>query len=119
MITHIILLLQKSMIKLLERNSFVAPEIEIFKNVAKWCNVHNDVDDLVKQCVRLSSMTVVDIVSTVWPSKLFDCEKLLQAIAEIVGVKTKTSTSRGFYRKNLSPNSGKKLSESFKFWTKI
>ncbi|XP_063903919.1 BTB/POZ domain-containing protein 9-like [Zophobas morio] len=88
---------QKSMIKLLERNSFVAPEIEIFKNVAKWCKIHNDVDHLVIQCVRLSSMTVVDIVSTVWPSKLFDCEKLLQAIAEIVGVKTKTSTSRGFY----------------------
>ncbi|KAJ3647098.1 hypothetical protein Zmor_024639 [Zophobas morio] len=88
---------QKSMIKLLERNTFVAPEIEIFKNVAKWCKIHNDVDDLVIQCVRLSSMTVVDIVSTVWPSKLFDCEKLLQAIAEIVGVKTKTSTSRGFY----------------------
>ncbi|XP_063903916.1 BTB/POZ domain-containing protein 9-like [Zophobas morio] len=88
---------QKSMIILLQRNNFVAPEIEIFKNVAKWCNVHNDVDDLVKQCVRLSSMTVVDIVSTVWPSKLFDCEKLLQAIAEIVGVKAKTSTSRGFY----------------------
>ncbi|XP_063903917.1 BTB/POZ domain-containing protein 9-like [Zophobas morio] len=88
---------QKSMIKLLERNSFVAPEIEIFKSVAKWCKIHNDVDDLVIQCVRLSWMTVVDIVSTVWPTKLFDCEKLLQAIAEIVGVKIKTSTSRGFY----------------------
>ena len=106
MFTHIILLLQKSMIKLLQRNDFVAPEIEIFKSVAKWCKKNNDVDDLVIQCVRLSSMTVIDIVTTVWSSKLFDCEKLLQAIAEIVGVKTKTSTSRGFYRKNFSPKSG-------------
>ncbi|XP_063904232.1 BTB/POZ domain-containing protein 9-like [Zophobas morio] len=88
---------QKSMIKLLERSTFFAPEIEIFKGVAKWCKINNDVDDLVIQCVRLSWMTVVDIVSTVWPSRLFDCEKLLQAIAEIVGVKTKLSTSRGFY----------------------
>ena len=95
------------MIKLLERSTFFAPEIEIFKGVAKWCKINNDVDDLVIQCVRLSWMTVVDIVSTVWPSRLFDCEKLLQAIAEIVGVKTKLSTSRGFYRKNVSPNSDK------------
>ncbi|KAJ3647100.1 hypothetical protein Zmor_024641 [Zophobas morio] len=87
----------KSMIKLLERSTFFAPEIEIFKNVAKWCKINNDVDDLVIQCVRLSWMTVVDIVTTIWSSKLFDCEKLLQAIAEIVGVKTKLSSSRGFY----------------------
>ncbi|XP_063904305.1 BTB/POZ domain-containing protein 9-like [Zophobas morio] len=88
---------QKSMIQLLQRNSFIVPEIEIFKSVAKWCKINNDVDDLVIQCVRLSSMTVVDIVTTVWPSKLFDCEKLLEAIAEIVGAKRKTSISRGFY----------------------
>ncbi|KAJ3647109.1 hypothetical protein Zmor_024646 [Zophobas morio] len=88
---------QKSMIKLLERSTFFAPEIEIFKSVAKWCKINNDVDDLVIQCVRLSWMTVVDIVTTIWPSKLFDCEKLLQAIAEIVGVKTKLSSSRGLY----------------------
>ncbi|XP_063904588.1 BTB/POZ domain-containing protein 9-like [Zophobas morio] len=87
---------QKSIIKLLQRNSFVAPEIEIFKSVAKWCKINNDVDDLVIQCVRLSSMTVVDIVTTVWPSKLFNSEKLLEAIAEIVGAKTETSTSSGF-----------------------
>ncbi|KAJ3647096.1 hypothetical protein Zmor_024638 [Zophobas morio] len=88
---------QKSMIKLLERSTFFAPEIEIFKSVAKWCKINNDVDDLVIQCVRLSWMTVEDIVSTVWPSKLFDCEKLLQAVAEIVGVKVKSSSARGSY----------------------
>ncbi|XP_063904304.1 BTB/POZ domain-containing protein 9-like [Zophobas morio] len=88
---------QKSMIQLLQRNSFTAPEIEIFKSVTKWCKINNVVEDLVIQCVRLSWMTAEDIVTTVWPSKLFDCEKLLQAIAEIVGAKTKTSPSRGFY----------------------
>ncbi|XP_063903914.1 BTB/POZ domain-containing protein 9-like [Zophobas morio] len=88
---------QKSMIKLLERSTFFAPEIEIFKNVAKWCKINNDVDDLVIQCVRLSWMTVEDIVSTVWRSKIFDCEKLLEAIAEIIGFKEKSSNARGFY----------------------
>ena len=88
------------MIKLLERSTFFAPEIEIFKSVAKWCKINNDVDDLVIQCVRLSWMTVEDIVSTVWPTKLFDCEKLLQAVAEIVGVKVKSSSARGSYSKN-------------------
>ena len=98
-LTHFELLLQKSMIKLLERSTFFAPEIEIFKNVAKWCKINNDVDDLVIQCVRLSWMTVEDIVSTVWRSKIFDCEKLLEAIAEIIGFKEKSSNARGFYGK--------------------
>jgi BTB/POZ domain-containing protein 9 len=87
-------LTQISMIKLLQRDSFFAPEIEIFKSVAKWCKTNNDIDDLVVQCVRLSWLTVVEIVSIVWPSKLVNSENLLQAIAEIVEVKPKLSCCR-------------------------
>jgi hypothetical protein len=81
-------------IKLFERDSFSVPEIEIFKSVFKWCKVNDDVDGLVIRSVRLSWLTVEDIVSTVWSSKLVEDKKLLGAIAEIVGVKAKTSVCR-------------------------
>ncbi|XP_068911771.1 BTB/POZ domain-containing protein 9-like isoform X2 [Tenebrio molitor] len=85
---------QKSVIKLLERDTFSVPEIEIFKSVSKWCKVNDDVDGLVIRSVRLSWLTVEDIVSTVWSSKLVEDKKLLGAIAEIVEVKAKTSVCR-------------------------
>ncbi|KAJ3647099.1 hypothetical protein Zmor_024640 [Zophobas morio] len=88
---------QKSMIKLLERSTFFAPEIEIFKIVTKWFKVNNDDGALVRQCVRLSWMTVEDIVTIVRPSKIFDCEELFEAVAEIVGVKAKSTSARGLY----------------------
>ncbi|KAJ3643700.1 hypothetical protein Zmor_026396 [Zophobas morio] len=78
---------QKSLITVLGRDTFFAPELEIFKSVARWCQKNNDVAGLVVKCVRLSWLSVTEIVSTVWPSKLVDCEDLLQAIAEVVDVK--------------------------------
>ena len=90
----LICILQKSLIKLLERDTFFAPEIDIFKSVAQWSRNNNNTSGLVVKCVRLSWLSVVDIVSTVWPSKLVDCEDLLQAIAEIVDVKPKVSNCR-------------------------
>jgi hypothetical protein len=85
---------QKSVIKLLERDTFSVPEIEIFKSVSKWCKVNDDVDVLVIRSVRLSWLTVVDIMSIVRPSQLVEDEILFGAIAEIVGVKAKTSVCR-------------------------
>jgi BTB/POZ domain-containing protein 9 len=86
---------QKSVIKLLERDTFFVLEIEIFKSVSKWCKVNDDVDGLVIRSIRLSWLTVEDILSTVWPSKLVENENLLGAMAEIVGIKAKTSVCRG------------------------
>jgi hypothetical protein len=88
-------MLQKSVMKLLERDTFSVPEIEIFKSVSKWCKVNDDVDGLVIRSIRLSWLTVEDILSTVWPSKLVENENLLGAMAEIVGIKAKTSVCRG------------------------
>ena len=87
-------ILQKSLIKLLERDTFFAPEIDIFKGVAQWCRSNNYISGLVVKCVRLSWLSVVEIVSIVWPLKLVACEDLLQAIAEIVDVKPKVSNCR-------------------------
>ncbi|KAJ3643692.1 hypothetical protein Zmor_026389 [Zophobas morio] len=85
---------QNSLIKLLERDTFFAPEIKIFESVVQWCEVNVHAADLVVKCVRLSWLSVVEIVSRVWPSKLVACEDLLQAISEIVDVKPKESTCR-------------------------
>jgi hypothetical protein len=81
-------------IQLLERDTLLVLEIEIFKSVSKWCKLNDDDDNFVIGSVRLSWLTVEDIVSTVWPSKLVEDEKLLGAIAEIVEVKAKTSVCR-------------------------
>ena len=93
--------LQNSLIKLLERDTFFAPEIEIFERVAQWCQVNVHAADLVVKCVRLSWLSVVEIVSKVWISKLVGCEDLLQAIAEIVDVKPKETTCRAKLCKKL------------------
>ena len=79
---------------MVERDTFFAPELEIFKSVARWCQKNNDVAGLVVKCVRLSWLSVVEIVSIVWPSKLVDCEDLLQAIAEVVDVKPREYNCR-------------------------
>ncbi|RZC37379.1 BACK, BTB, and/or F5 F8 type C domain containing protein, partial [Asbolus verrucosus] len=80
---------QNSLVRLLERHTFDAPEVEIFKSVAKWGKVNDDVDGRAIKSVRLSCLNVVDIVSTVRPSKLVGNEDLLDAITEAVDVAPK------------------------------
>lgn len=82
------------MVKLLQRDTFVLPEASIFKIVLDWRKSNTDLDDLVIKCVRLPWMSVVDIVTIVWPSKIIHCDDMLGAIAQIVDVKPKTFKRR-------------------------
>ncbi|XP_063911431.1 BTB/POZ domain-containing protein 9-like [Zophobas morio] len=96
-------LTQKSMIKLLERDIFPLPEIEIFKIVSHWCNIHKDENNLVINCIRFSRLTRHEILNIVRPTKLVDSDKLLELLAYIeennTSVSTITSHSLQLYKK--------------------
>ncbi|KAI4466825.1 Galactose-binding-like [Holotrichia oblita] len=73
---------QSSLVELLQRDSFFAPEVEIFKGVVAWCKINKDDDDLVINCIRLPLITVTDLLSVVRPAGLIKSDTLLDAIAE-------------------------------------
>lgn len=58
----ICLILQTSMVKLLQRDTFNLPEIDIFQIVVKWRKSNTDLDDLVSKSVRLQLISIVDVV---------------------------------------------------------
>ncbi|XP_063904330.1 BTB/POZ domain-containing protein 9-like isoform X3 [Zophobas morio] len=76
-------LTQKSMINLLKRDVFPAEEIDVFKIAANWCKINKDLDKLVIECIRFSTLTRNEILTVVWPSKIVDEVKLLNALATI------------------------------------
>ena len=67
------------------RDSFCAPEVEIFKAVHNWVGVNADVDS-VDECsdilseVRLSLIPTQDLLKTVRPTNLVQPDILLDAI---------------------------------------
>lgn len=83
------------MIELLERDSFFAPEVEIFRGVCNWCHANNDVDDRVKKCVRLSLVSVADLLAVVRPAGLVKPDALLDAIGERTNVRLSSLPHRG------------------------
>lgn len=68
--------------ELLQRDSFFAPEVEIFRGVCNWCKANDDYNDLVIGCVRLPLMSVPDLLSVVRPAGLVKPDTLLDAIAD-------------------------------------
>ena len=87
--------LQASLVELLQRDSFFAPEVEIFRGVCNWCNANHDKDDLVMKCVRLPLMSVADLLSVVRPAGLVKPDALLDAIAERTNVRSSSLPHRG------------------------
>lgn len=78
---HLYIFLQSSLVELLQRNSFFAPEVDIFRGVCNWCKANEDYNDLVMSCVRLPLMSVPDLLSVVRPAGLVKPDTLLDAIA--------------------------------------
>ncbi|XP_019877429.1 BTB/POZ domain-containing protein 9 isoform X2 [Aethina tumida] len=86
---------QSSLVELLERDSFFAPEVEIFRGVCAWCKANTDVDDRVMRCVRLPLMSVADLLSVARPAGLVKPDALLDAIAERTNVRLSSLPHRG------------------------
>ncbi|KAL0127246.1 hypothetical protein PUN28_005505 [Cardiocondyla obscurior] len=83
---------------LISRDSFCAPEIEIFKGVRSWVTTNSDVDPAkVLAQLRLSLIPISDLLNTVRTSELVSADALLDAI----DVRTHTPDSKLPYRGHL------------------
>lgn len=87
--------LQSSLVELLQRDSFFAPEVEIFRGVCNWCKVNEDKNDLAMKCVRLPLMSVPDLLSVVRPAGLVKADALLDAIDERTNIRLSNLPHRG------------------------
>lgn len=75
---------QDSICSLLLRDSFFAPEVQIFQAVYDWCKCNEEaanVEEVVSK-VRFSLMTLEQLLHVVRPSGILDPDHLLDAIAE-------------------------------------
>ncbi|KAJ3646701.1 hypothetical protein Zmor_024277 [Zophobas morio] len=92
-------LTQKSMVNMLTRD---VEEIDIFNIAVNWCKHNEDVDNVVIECVRFPSLTRNEILTIVWPSKIVDEAKLLNALATIELHGTKETQRRFVKGKNIA-----------------
>lgn len=81
--------------ELLKRNSFFAPEVEIFRGVCAWCKANEDTNDAVMNCVRLPLMSISDLLTVVRPAGLVKPDTLLDAIAERTNARISNLPHRG------------------------
>lgn len=89
---------QASLIELLQRDSFFAPEVEIFKGVCAWWKCNEDPNNLVINCVRLPLMSNSDLLTVVRPAGLVKPDTILDAIAEKTHTKHSNLRHRGQLR---------------------
>lgn len=84
---------QSSLCSLLERDSFFAPEVDIFTAVYDWCQNNPNADtEVVVSYVRLPLMKDEQLLKIVRPCKILDPERILDAFEE------KTSSKYQLYR---------------------
>ncbi|KAL2737804.1 BTB/POZ domain-containing protein 9 [Vespula squamosa] len=71
--------------ELISRDSFYAPEIDIFLAVQEWIKANPDVDakEILAQ-VRLSLISLTDLLNIVRPTRLVSSEAILDAITAIM-----------------------------------
>lgn len=87
--------------EIISRDSFYAPEIEIFKALQAWIKANSDVDAKdVLSYVRLSLMTIPDLLNVVRPTGLVSSEAILDAIS----MRTQTRDVEQNYRGTLLVN---------------
>ncbi|MFH4977444.1 hypothetical protein AB6A40_004153 [Gnathostoma spinigerum] len=84
---------------MLQRDSFCAPEIEIFKALVEWVRIHpnlKDEADMVLSRIRLPLMKLDDLLNTVRSSGLVSPDLILDAIKEQQEKRSVELTYRGF-----------------------
>ncbi|XP_075256749.1 BTB/POZ domain-containing protein 9-like [Convolutriloba macropyga] len=108
--------------ELIDRDSFYAPELEIFTAIFEWQKFNtSSVDDMSQESknsqierskqvinkVRLTLISLKDLLDIVRPSGLFSAEEILDAIK----VQSETSDINRKYRGCVSPNENVALSD--------
>ena len=77
----VFLIFQSALKELLARDSFYAPEVEIFRAVCEWvqANPDEDADDILS-IVRLPLMSLSELLGIVRPAGLVSPDTILDAI---------------------------------------
>ena len=75
---------KSALLDIIKRDSFCAPEVQIFRAVAEWVEANqglnkNDIAEVLGE-VRLPLISLHDLFHTVRPSKLFEADAILDAI---------------------------------------
>ncbi|CAD5232091.1 unnamed protein product [Bursaphelenchus xylophilus] len=107
----------QSLLRILSRNSFCAPELLIFQSLTKWIYSHPEEANmhtcLLKQ-IRLTLIKLEDIMENVRPTNLMEPERVLDAIHDQITKRTSDLGYRGFRKPNtnvISPSLGTKVIE--------
>lgn len=82
------------MMAIVNRDTFVVPEIKIFEAVVKWYSKNKDASDSLKKCVRYSLINTSDQLSIVWPTGFINQADLIESLAQRKGAKVATVSER-------------------------
>jgi len=92
----VFLIFQSALKELLARDSFYAPEVEIFRAVCEWvqANPDEDADDILS-IVRLPLMSLSELLGIVRPAGLVSPDTILDAIQARTQAKDSELNYRG------------------------
>jgi len=92
--------LQSSLKELVSRDSFCAPEVQIFEALGRWvqCNPEEDAKSALA-LVRLPLMELSDLLNKVRPTGLIAPDAILDAIHNRTAIKNTDLQYRGFLSK--------------------
>lgn len=88
---------EMALVSIIKRDSFCAPEIEIFRAVQCWINEHPTSDKQLLANIRLPLIGLHDLFHSVRPSKLFTADAILDAIK----IKTESRVAEMNFRGHL------------------
>ncbi|XP_033242690.1 BTB/POZ domain-containing protein 9-like [Drosophila miranda] len=78
------MLCKESLEEVLRRDTFVAPEVEIFQTVCKWNQLNPSADiKTVISHIRLPLMSVSELLHVVRPTGIFELDQILDAIDQV------------------------------------
>ena len=88
---------EAALVSIIRRDSFCAPEVEIFRAVQCWIEENHEVDKEVLANIRLPLISLNDLFHTVRPSGLFTADAILDAIK----IKTESRVTEMNFRGHL------------------
>jgi BTB/POZ domain-containing protein 9 len=88
---------EAALVSIIKRDSFCAPEVEIFRAVQCWIDENLEADKQLLSNIRLPLISLNDLFHTVRPSKLFTADAILDAIK----IKTESRVTEMNFRGHL------------------
>jgi BTB/POZ domain-containing protein 9 len=88
---------EAALVSIIKRDSFCAPEVEIFRAVQCWIDENPEADKQLLSNIRLPLISLNDLFHTVRPSKLFTADAILDAIK----IKTESRVTEMNFRGHL------------------